>query len=636
MTHSSRSTTRPHRRGVAMLLVIISLAMATILASAYLASRDNSTGIGTNVVESATARWASQVGIEYAKAILETETDWRTDHVAGKIVDDLPVGAALLDIDLEDVQRKSPPTDDTSQVKITSIAIAGGMQQVTTAYARIHPSRATSPGEVDFSEFAVFGADEINLSDNATIGFWTSAPSGKGARITVGTAAVSAGRVRVELVSNAIDTDIFHNPGASSFLVSEDGTGSAVQAIELPDAMPWPDAPSSGISPTGTTTVLDITNQTREWIGHKGFQLLNLSGSMVTVTGDRRIIVDTDANLINGTGMVVDGDVRMIVFGNLKITNDSFIELLPGARLTMWVGGQVDIGDSYIGDLRSDRTLRDTSGDASYINPGRIRMFGASADTANWNVTDHSVLKGSIYAPKGQLKVGNNSALYGAATTLFVEVKNHASVFADPSRNKGRGFTNTKSRLYDNNGRLRAAFKTLSSLNPGAVQAAAVAEDIPVEVDGTIYNDSPSVPPEVPPTESTPRTISVDLAIHSVGVDPSEWEDGGGSVDSSALASRSTDVADLIKAAMDNDFVGSSLMDQFNNRTQLATWAQDAADDLTAKNFEAAHLSLTELERRVDGSELLYADLMYQAAPTRADIHNRVWSLIVDIEKLLP
>ncbi len=53
----------PRRRGVAMLLVIVSLMMATIMATAYLASRDNSAAIGQNIASAAAARWSATTGL---------------------------------------------------------------------------------------------------------------------------------------------------------------------------------------------------------------------------------------------------------------------------------------------------------------------------------------------------------------------------------------------------------------------------------------------------------------------------------------------------------------------------------------------------------------------------------------------
>ena len=75
----------PNRRGIAMLLVMVSIAVASILASAYLVSRDNSLAISRNSVAATQARWAAMSGLEMAIAILQTKTNWRTNHIDGML-----------------------------------------------------------------------------------------------------------------------------------------------------------------------------------------------------------------------------------------------------------------------------------------------------------------------------------------------------------------------------------------------------------------------------------------------------------------------------------------------------------------------------------------------------------------------
>ena len=73
-----------NRRGLAMLLVLVSLMLATIMATAYLASRDNSLPIGDNIEAATAARWAALSALDTTQALLETETDWRTADPQGR------------------------------------------------------------------------------------------------------------------------------------------------------------------------------------------------------------------------------------------------------------------------------------------------------------------------------------------------------------------------------------------------------------------------------------------------------------------------------------------------------------------------------------------------------------------------
>ena len=66
----SGTRTAANRRGLAMMLVLVSVALATILASAYLASRDNSVVIGRNCTAAASARWSALSALETSFVLL--------------------------------------------------------------------------------------------------------------------------------------------------------------------------------------------------------------------------------------------------------------------------------------------------------------------------------------------------------------------------------------------------------------------------------------------------------------------------------------------------------------------------------------------------------------------------------------
>src|SRR5262245_42027387 len=114
----SRRNASLQQRGVAMLLVLISLMMATILSMAYVASRDNSAAIGENIASSAAARWSSESGLDMGLAILETEADWRTMHNNGKLLDDFPLDGGVFDLDVVDLETNMPPTATSSHIEL--------------------------------------------------------------------------------------------------------------------------------------------------------------------------------------------------------------------------------------------------------------------------------------------------------------------------------------------------------------------------------------------------------------------------------------------------------------------------------------------------------------------------------------
>ena len=77
-----------HRRGIALMLVMIAILVVGGMATAYFSARDNSLAISTNVSSASRARIAAESGLDLAIAILETNADWRTNHIDGVILQD--------------------------------------------------------------------------------------------------------------------------------------------------------------------------------------------------------------------------------------------------------------------------------------------------------------------------------------------------------------------------------------------------------------------------------------------------------------------------------------------------------------------------------------------------------------------
>ena len=74
---------RHRRRGVAMLLALIVLTVASVIAYSYLSTQSTSVGIARNVSNHAKARYIAETGLELAIAYVTSGADWRTDKVNG-------------------------------------------------------------------------------------------------------------------------------------------------------------------------------------------------------------------------------------------------------------------------------------------------------------------------------------------------------------------------------------------------------------------------------------------------------------------------------------------------------------------------------------------------------------------------
>ncbi|MCA9295757.1 MAG: hypothetical protein KC983_04555, partial [Phycisphaerales bacterium] len=188
-----------------MMLVLISMLTATILAMAYLASRDNSTDIAANVDRTSALSWAAHSGVNVAVAAMETNADWRTAHTNGTLFENLAVGNSTVKVELVDLQTYLPPDASTSHVQIIATATIDAVTQTAEAIAYVRSGEPLLT--VDLSEFAMYAGDTINLKNNAGLYRWSVAPSANLAMpIWIGTKNLNANAVNIDARAQTVDT----------------------------------------------------------------------------------------------------------------------------------------------------------------------------------------------------------------------------------------------------------------------------------------------------------------------------------------------------------------------------------------------------------------------------------------------
>jgi hypothetical protein len=95
----------------------------------------------------------------------------------------------------------------------------------------------------------------------------------------------------------------------------------------------------------------------------------------------------------------------------------------------------------------------------------------------------------------------------------------NGAVFYDHSLDRGNGFTNPNSMVYDANGRIKTAVQNLASLNESALTELGEAVGGTVRtVNGTLVgSDAGNTVVTTTPGQPTPRTIPVEFGIISSG-----------------------------------------------------------------------------------------------------------------------
>jgi hypothetical protein len=512
-----------------MLLVLISLMTATIMATAYLSSRDNSPIIGDNVASAAAARWTALSGLELGVAILQTESNWRTAHVNGRLLEGQALGAGSFDLDLIDLATNAPPGEDTREVEMTATARVNGVAQVATARATILGGGANDPIDVDLREFALFAWDEITLRDRALVTRWPGAAlSELGAGLAMGVGGTSAGTVEVSNEAVAIDTSVYHGPGASGSLVLN-GSELPIDQVGLLDPLPAPLPPDPNVAPPGGAgPVVDIdangdvitVNADARW------GTVDLSASTRVVSGDVTVVAEGALRLDSASTLRIDGHVRLVAFDDLRLVSSS-IELTEGSSLSLFVGHDLQLTNGYIGDQPEAGAVNDNTGGAAWVDPARLEIYEMSAGRT-WQITGQSVVKGTIYAPRTTVGMDGQAALYGSMTAYEATLAGYSALFYDPGLDEHMGFTNLASKAYNADGTMLEAIRTLPSLNEADLLLAAALTG--THISAGSYSTADSMmgsvepPPPVAEDQPTPRPVLVEFEFTGFGTTVSEWE----------------------------------------------------------------------------------------------------------------
>jgi hypothetical protein len=514
-----------NRRGIAMLLVIMAVMMATILTTAYLASRNNSAAIGDNVASSAAARWAAMSGVQMGVAVMETEEDWTTQ--GGVLLDHVSLAGADVSVEVLDMATGLAPTEDTSHLTMTSTAIVDGVTQVATATAEILPTGNTV--DVDLSEFVMFAESTITVDSSATIATWPASPLAKlGQPLNIATQSLAPNAIQIKDTAGAVNGKVYARPGSSPSVASVT-SGPGVNTVVTPDPIPLPAPPDTGVllpnrllpppdkTYAGTTSLSSTVRYKKVTLDQN---------STTRLQGPMTLVADDDLELKQSAKMLVDGEVKIVVFDELKLA-ESAIEVTPGSRLEMFVRGGIVTVDSYIGDRRVDSTRRVDGSAPKESNLEKIQLWGITpvSGPKPWYFDGDTVVKASLYHPYGPVQIRNSAAVYGRVAAKQILVTSNATIYYDPALNDRQGYTNLDSAIYDGSGRMKGGFSGLTSLSTLSLTLVSVLTGTVVEVldtvIGTLLNPAP---PVVPVSQPTPRTVPVEFSLTSFGSETEQWE----------------------------------------------------------------------------------------------------------------
>jgi len=508
--HPQQTIHRIHnRRGVAMMLVMVAILITGGMALAYFGSRDNSIAISTNLETAARARSVADSGLELAITILETNTDWRTGLVEGVLLGDYALGEGLITITLLDADTQLPPTESTDNVEITAVGSVGGLKQIIVATATVFQN-GDGDVDIDLSEFGLFSKKLLEADGGeVTIKQWSASPAfDSNYTIQVGTLEKKPLTVNFHLSDKSEELTLFTIQDASS-MVTDNEMGEE-KFSDKPIFLKAPEPPK------GTTTLTlqpiaptlkegkhgpsakDIKKYEKKLAEYEA-ELASGSGTFNITEGNYKM---DRLELIGGT-VNIEGDVTITVKKSMSLTDSSFI-LAEGATLTLYVEDDVAITSSYFGG--EDQSLQ------SWIDPNRVKLYGT--DKGGWEVSGDTLIKGEIYAPKGDITMDDNATIAGRIAAERIYLNANSTLLYDPILDNG-GFADPYSGLYDENGDLIDAFHKEKTISTDLINK------VTAEVDGNSDSDDAALDWKENPT-ARPNDVIYTVVVY--GSDPQDWE----------------------------------------------------------------------------------------------------------------
>jgi hypothetical protein len=507
-----------------MLLVIISVMASTVLTMSYLSSRDNSLAIGENAVEASVARWSAVSGIDLAVTALQSNTGWRTAASNGVLLNEYPFMGGELTVHVIDADTGDPPTYETVLVKLAALFNTGRLQQSAHAFAVIG-TPTEGQFQLDLADFALFANEQIYMSNSSTVARWETAPrTSFGMPIRVGVRSNSSRSVRLAGSSAILDGVVYYPDGGAYDVID---SNYPIQPMPMNDAIPLPDAPRHGFAePDSSTPDFNITLDML--IGS------DATWNLATIGANRRLTIQNDTSIVIGDSLLIEdsGNIRveanatLVVFGDVELRSNSYIEILPGATLRMYIAGSFNMEEAYIGRVRADPTIRNTSGTAPWMDPTRIQIFSFGSSNPNWKFDRTSVAMASIYAPQANVELDNTSALYGRLAAQKIRTRGDAKIFYDHSLDRFAGYANLRSLVFDAAGNIHEAFRDMTVIDTALLSDAADSANVQFQLfgmslgtRGALYDGLSSSP-----SGSTLRPIAVDSQVLAVGIEPRSWE----------------------------------------------------------------------------------------------------------------
>lgn len=357
-----------NRRGSALLIALCLIMMLTLVAIVAVDNSNTDIELSMNAIASSRAFYVAEAGAKQAFVALKGDPGWRAGY------NDVSFGGGVFAVAIVDSSTNAA-LRDTVLVRSRGEVMEGTSEvELTLAPEKIHPFK-----------YAMFAKDLVDIRNSMTTDSYNSDSGsyaataenlhgdvGSNGDIVVHNGAVIGGDVSTSLAGG-----LSVHPGAS---VAGDTTSTA-PPIDLPD-IPQSDFDAAAISNDNLT---------------------GMSGSYSYDPVSNELISSGTVTLTSGT----------YYFSDMTLKNSAQLLLAPGANVTIYITGDIEIKNSAAVNTTGD------PGDMLILSQGDMYLKN-SGD-----------IKAAFYAPDGSADLRNSGEFYGSIVANDIIAHNSAEFHYD-------------------------------------------------------------------------------------------------------------------------------------------------------------------------------------------------------------
>ncbi len=502
-------------RGSAVLMALVAVGVATLLGLSLAATRDANVAASHNLAHAASARAAAAGAMDVAMSLLadaESSDPIALAEADGVLFEQLAIGAATAKARVVDLSTGLAAGPDSDAVELVVEGVSGGISQIARAVGRMPRPNAAPEADLDCSEFALLAIGRLSIEGDALLALWPNAPLSVLAEpVAYGVADGSRGRIACSPNASLHGTVALR---VGSFAADDETRDEhlAEKTLFIPEAI---HVPMTAL-PRERTFETDAEGDARAGATLDGYVAFDMSpqGDMrvparaaATLRGVREFDVGGDLRIERGASVRVEGETAFVVRGDL-IIEPSNVEVAAGATLSILVLGNVTIESAYLGGERSNpEELRDGTGRAAY-DGGASRVSILVEGNGDVAISEGSVVKGEIYAPRADVALASRSAIYGRVLGADVELRTGTAIFYDPALDSRRGWSARSSGIWTDAGTAQPAIREVERLSLDDLTRFAAATGV-----------SPAV---------SPTFVPVSMDSHVVDAEAVEARNGSG------------------------------------------------------------------------------------------------------------